>query len=61
MSKTLFRHFTKEHIQIAHKNIRDLPGSPVVKTSPSSEGGVGWIPGQGAETPHALQAKNQNT
>ena len=27
----------------------DLPGSPVVKTSPSNAGGAGSIPGQGAK------------
>ena len=38
----------------------DFPGSPVVKTSPSNAGGVGSIPGQEAEIPHALWPKNQN-
>ena len=32
----------------------DFPGGPVVKTSPSSAGGAGLIPGQGAKIPHAL-------
>ena len=36
---------------------RDLPGSPVVKTSPSNAGGAGSIPGQGAKMPHAPQPK----
>ena len=36
---------------------RDLPGSPVVKTSPSNAGGSGSIPGQGAKMPHASQSK----
>ena len=40
--------------------MRDFPGGPVVKTSPSSEGGVGSIPGQGAKMSHASQPKNQN-
>ena len=39
----------------------DFPGSPVVKTSPSSAGGAGSIPGWGAKMPHASQPKNQNT
>ena len=32
----------------------------MVKTLPSNTGGVGVIPGQGAQIPHALQPKNQN-
>ena len=40
--------------------LRDFPGSPVFKTSPSNAGGVGLIPGQGAKIPHALGPKNQN-
>ena len=39
---------------------RDLPGGPVVKTSPSSAGGVGLVPGQRAKIPHASQPKQQN-
>ena len=38
----------------------DFPGGPVVKTSPSSAGGVGSVPGQGAKIPHASEPKNQN-
>ena len=34
-----------------------FPGGPVVKTSPSSAGGAGLIPGQGAKIPHASQPK----
>ena len=37
----------------------DFPGGPVVKTSPSSAGGAGSIPGQGAKIPHASQPGNQ--
>ena len=36
----------------------DLPGDPAVKTSSSNAGGVGSIPGQGTNIPHALQPKN---
>ena len=45
-----------------YKNLRDFPGSPVAKTSPSTAGGAGSIPGRerGAKIPHALQPKNQN-
>ena len=35
-----------------------IPGGPVVKTSSSSAGAVGLIPGQGAKIPHVLQSKN---
>ena len=34
-----------------------FPCGPVVKTLPSSTVGVGSIPGQGTEIPHALQPK----
>ena len=37
----------------------DFPGGPVVRTLPSSAGGAGSIPGQGAKIPHALWPKNQ--
>ena len=40
--------------------IRDFPGSPVVKTSPSNAGGAGSIPGLGAKISHVLRQKNQN-
>ena len=36
----------------------ELPGSSVVKTSPSSAGGMDLIPGQGAKIPHASQPLN---
>ena len=32
----------------------------MAKTSPSNAGSVDWIPGQGAQIPHALWPKNQN-
>ena len=38
----------------------DLPGGPVIKTSPSDAGGVGLIPGQGVKIPHVSQPKKQN-
>ena len=37
----------------------DIPGGPVVETSPSNAGGAGSIPGRGAKIPRALQPKNQ--
>ena len=36
----------------------DFPGGPVVKTLPSSAGGVGLIPGQGAKIPQASWPKS---
>ena len=38
----------------------DFPGSPVVTTSPCSEGGAGLIPGWGAKILYTLWPKNQN-
>ena len=38
----------------------DLPGGPVVKTSPSNAESIGSMPGQGAKIPHASGPKNQN-
>ena len=41
--------------------LKDFPGGPVAKTSPSSAGGwAGSIPGQGTKIPHALWPKNDN-
>ena len=39
---------------------RDFPGGPVVRTSPSSAGDVGSIPGKGTKIPHASRPKDQN-
>ena len=41
-------------------NLRDFPGGPVTKTSPSNAGGVGLVPGRGVKIPHASWAKKQN-
>ena len=41
------------------KQCWDFPGSPVVKTLPSSARGAGSIPAWGAKFPHALWPKNQ--
>ena len=38
----------------------NLPGGPVVKTSPSNTGDTGSIPGWGAKIPYALWLKTQN-
>ena len=40
--------------------IRDFPGGPVVKTSPSNAEGVGLIPGWGTKTTHAWNPKSKN-
>ena len=39
--------------------IGNFPGSPVVKTLPSSVGGVDLIAGWGTKIPHTLRPKNQ--
>ena len=38
--------------------IRDFPGGPVVKSSPSSASGVSSIPGLGTKIPHTSWSKN---
>ena len=38
---------------------KQLPGGPVVKTSPSNAGSAGLNPGWGARIPHASQPKNK--
>ena len=40
--------------------MRDLPGGPVVKTSPSNAWGVGSVPGGVDNIPHASGSANQN-
>ena len=37
-----------------------FPGDPLVMISPSSGGGAGSVPHQGAKNPHASWPKNQN-
>ena len=52
--------FLKQVTLLIHKSlfknsaIWDFPGAPVVKTSPSTTGGAGSIPGRGTKIPHAL-------
>ena len=41
-------------------SFRNCPGSPVVKTLPSSVGGTGSTLGRGTKIPHASQPKHQN-
>ena len=38
----------------------DFPGGPVVKTSTSSAGGMGLIPGRATKISHASRPKNQS-
>ena len=45
---------------IKNKALGILPGSLVVKTSPSSAEGTGLIPGREAKISHASQPKIQN-
>ena len=40
--------------------IKDFPGGPVIKISPSNARSVGSNPGEGAKIPHASCPKNQN-
>ena len=46
------------HFVFFNGHLRDFPGGPVVKTSPSNAGGTGWISGRRAKIPHVLEAKN---
>ena len=45
--------------KVSIENARGFPGSPVVKTLPSSAGAMVSIPGQGARIPRTLGPKNQ--
>ena len=38
----------------------DFPGDAVMRTSPSSTGGVDSTPGKGAKTPHASRLKKKS-
>ena len=40
-----------------HRGLGELPGSPVVKTLPSSSGGAGLIPAQGDKIPYCLRVQ----
>ena len=46
-------------LKISKSKMRDFPGGPVVKTSPSSTGGVGFIPGWGATCLVAKKSKQR--
>ena len=57
----LFKNFCVGVTCLFNNVQRDLPGSPVVKTSPSNAGAASSIPGWGAKIPQASEPKNQNT
>ena len=40
--------------------VRDFPGGPVIKNSPSNAGGVGSIPGQRSHMPQGPNTKTKN-
>ena len=46
-------------LKISKSKMRDFPGGPVVKTSPSGTGGVGLIPGWGATCLTAKKLKHR--
>ena len=49
------------HPAVTHiQNMRDFPGSPVVKTQPFNADGVGSVPGRGTKVPRALWPESQN-
>ena len=50
-------HWASDAIQPSCPLLRDFPGGPVVKTSPSNAGGADLIPGQEANIPYALWPK----
>ena len=47
-------------MSVYFKDLWDLPGGLVIRTSPSDAGAAGSIPHREAKTPHTLQPKNQN-
>ena len=46
--------------ELSNHEKRDFPGSPVVKTSASSAGGTGLIPGWRAKIPYASRPENES-
>ena len=53
--------FSPPHLLFESNTLKSkFSGSPVVKTLPSSVGGMGSILGQGAKIPHASGPQNQN-
>lgn len=42
-------------LNLEKESIMDFPRGPVVKTLPSTAGGVGSTPGWGTEAPHAMR------
>ena len=61
----LTRSLVMDHNRLTHRDginshVRDFPGGPVVKTSPSNAGHVGSIPGWGIKISHTTWPKNEN-
>ena len=56
-----FKSFCTAKETINKTKRKGLPGSPVIKTSPSNAGGAGSIPGRGAKIPYALWPKKQSS
>ena len=53
--------YSSEHLEVSDRlNSWDLPGSPLVKSSPFNAGDMGLIPDQRARIPHDSWPKNQN-
>ena len=48
------------YIDYTNQDLRDFPGSPVVKTSFSGARDVDLIPGRGTKIPHPLGPKKPN-
>ena len=57
--ETVWEIHTQDTYDVVMLNYQDwvggLSGSPEVKTQPSNAGGMGLIPGQGTEVPHATE------
>ena len=56
---TLRLPLNNHHVDVCQTRSAGFPGGPVVRTSPSSVGGVGSILGWGAKIPHVLGSKKQ--
>ena len=46
--------FSREKHHLKKKQVRDLPGGPVVKDPPFNAGDAGSVPGQGTKITHAM-------
>ena len=48
------------HFVLFNRHLRAFPGGPGGKTSPSSGGGTGWVPGRAPKIPRVSRPKTQN-